>query len=195
MLPRGAPGAAETPALRPAISVPTTVAGGAVSRAQMELIPYGGDFRTFDQPVLSVPGVSTDRSMLGTPGPLFRIDGATVRRTRILQDFVEEVGVETGGYPAESGRTPSGIVNAVTRSGGDEFHGSLFGHYLPGSRAAGDGGLELGGPLKRDRLWFYGGIAPASAASHTQWQYIRKPTLPPAEEPTPSPQKFDYGMP
>lgn len=193
MLPLGAPGAAEAQAARPAISLPTTAMGGTISRAQMQLIPYGRDFRSFDQPVLSVPGVASNLSMLGTPGPLYRIDGATVQKTRLLQDFVEEVGVVTGGYPAEYGRTSSGIVNAVTRSGGDVFHGSLFGDFLAGSPAAGDGGLELGGPLKRERLWFYAGIAPASAASQTQWQYIGKLTFRPAADQTLSLESFGDG--
>jgi outer membrane receptor protein involved in Fe transport len=38
-------------------------------------------------------------------------------------NFFEEVQVKTGGYSAEFGRTTGGVINAVTRSGGNEFHG------------------------------------------------------------------------
>src|SRR5438105_14892834 len=105
---------------------------GVVSREQMELIPYGRDFRTYQQSLIAVPGVLPDFTMLGSPAPLFIVDGARVRGTRLLQDFVEEVGVRTAGFRAEYGGTESGVVDAVLRSGGNEFHGSVFGDLLPG---------------------------------------------------------------
>ena len=37
-------------------------------------------------------------------------------------NFYEEVQVKTGGYSAEFGRSTGGVINAVTRSGGNEFH-------------------------------------------------------------------------
>jgi outer membrane receptor protein involved in Fe transport len=40
-------------------------------------------------------------------------------------NFFEEVQVKTGGYSAEFGRTTGGVINAVTRSGGNEFHGGV----------------------------------------------------------------------
>jgi hypothetical protein len=40
-------------------------------------------------------------------------------------NFYEEVQVKTGGYSAEFGRSTGGVINAVTRSGGNEFHGGV----------------------------------------------------------------------
>jgi outer membrane receptor protein involved in Fe transport len=40
-------------------------------------------------------------------------------------NFFEQVQVKTGGYSAEFGRTTGGVINAVTRSGGNEFHGGV----------------------------------------------------------------------
>jgi outer membrane receptor protein involved in Fe transport len=40
-------------------------------------------------------------------------------------NFFEEVQVKTGGYSAEFGRTTGGVINAVTRSGGNELHGGV----------------------------------------------------------------------
>ena len=44
-------------------------------------------------------------------------------------NFLREVEVREGGYEAEYGGVLGGIVNAVTASGGDEFHGQVFGFY------------------------------------------------------------------
>ena len=94
-------------------------------------------------------------------------------------EFVQEVEVRTGGYEAEFGRSLGGNINVVTRSGGNDFHGDAFGYYDSGSLAASaqhdatteagvpafdyleaplryDVGFSLGGPLVKDRLWFFG---------------------------------------
>ena len=85
-------------------------------------------------------------------------------------NFVREIQVTTGGYEAEFGRALSGVVNVVTPSGGNEFHGQLLGFYtsdnlrtaskvgLNDRDVAGfsryDVGVSLSGPLRRDRLWY-----------------------------------------
>src|SRR5205085_997765 len=84
-----------------------------------------------------------------------------------------------GGYQAEYGRATGGIINVVTKSGGNEFHGSVFVNWSPfeaerrqigridsaiSSRVKQnfnlDFGAELGGPILKDRLWFFAGVAP-----------------------------------
>ena len=52
--------------------------------------------------------------------------------TPVLNEFIEELEVVTGGYNAEYGRATGGIVNIVTRNGTDTFRGSVFGVYQPG---------------------------------------------------------------
>lgn len=87
-------------------------------------------------------------------------------------NFAQEVQVKTGGYAAEYRSSLGGIVNVVSRSGGDEFHGQGFGFFinnqLTGSSrqeqadyALYDMGMSLGGPIKRDRLWFFGAYNPS----------------------------------
>ena len=44
-------------------------------------------------------------------------------------EFIQEVEVKTGGYQAEYGRALGGIINAVTKSGGNAFHGDGFVYY------------------------------------------------------------------
>ena len=51
---------------------------------------------------------------------------------RVLMEFVEEVQVKSSGYEAEHGGSMGGVVNVITRSGGNEFHGEISG-YLSGS--------------------------------------------------------------
>lgn len=96
--------------------------------------------------------------------------------TKLPYNFVREFQVKTDGYEAEYGGAAGGIFNAVTRSGGDEWSGSLFGYFsgsglkadakqglrqLPAQGADRyDFGVSLGGPIVRDRLWFFGAYDP-----------------------------------
>ena len=106
----------------------------------------------------------------------------------MLLDFVEEVQVKSSGYNAEFGGATGGVVNVLTKSGSNAFHGQAGTYYQTddmygksGRRRAfnpidsnlaetgmitPDNGwtyyspvADIGGPLLRDRLWFYGGAA------------------------------------
>ena len=48
----------------------------------------------------------------------------------INNEFIEEVEVEHGGYQAEYGRALGGIINVITKSGGNQFRGDLFGYRV-----------------------------------------------------------------
>jgi outer membrane receptor for ferrienterochelin and colicin len=83
-------------------------------------------------------------------------------------DAVKEFQVVATGANAEFGRTAGGVINVITKSGTNEFHGSLF-HYqrLKALTAnASDGtpltdfrreqfGGTIGGPIQRDRAFFF----------------------------------------
>lgn len=91
-------------------------------------------------------------------------------------DFVREVQVLAAGYEAEYGRAQGGVVNVVTRSGGNEFRGQVSGYYTGNALRSAprwgynelrihryanwDVGLSLGGPIVRDRLWFFAAYDP-----------------------------------
>lgn len=104
--------------------------------------------------------------------------------TPVLSEFIEEVEVISGGYNAEWGRAIGGIVNVVTKTGSNQLRGSVFGTLAPSFLArrgkstpinaasidvtsnrayAADFGFELGGPIVRDKLFFYLGFAPQLA--------------------------------
>jgi outer membrane receptor protein involved in Fe transport len=95
------------------------------------------------------------------------IDGGSFQR--YAQDAIQEFEVITTGYQAEFGRAQGGIVNVVTRSGTDDFQGRAFYFYrddsLDSSNVSGQDapelsrdqwGLSLGGPIRRDRAFFFG---------------------------------------
>jgi len=178
-------------ATRPVIDMGSAQAGAVVGQEQMQLVPYGRTLRNFDAVATSVPGVSADRygvSMRGSGSPEghYVIDGVDVTDpaygllgTTLLQDFVQEVDVKTGGFQAEYGRSSGGVINVVTKSGGNEVHGSVFFNWSPFElprkevlarntpiavqevqRYSLDAGAEVGGPILRDRLWFFAGVAP-----------------------------------
>ncbi|MFY9552976.1 MAG: TonB-dependent receptor [Thermoanaerobaculia bacterium] len=105
----------------------------------------------------------------------------------INNEFVQEVEVKTGGYEAEYGRALGGVINVITKSGGNTFHGEGFLYYdsigmraerkfEPGvdsefsgmrtvdySRA--DFGLDVGGFIVRDRLWIFAAYDRVNAPS------------------------------
>ncbi|KYG09226.1 hypothetical protein BE21_19135 [Sorangium cellulosum] len=113
------------------------------------------------------------------------IDGLSVRdparglvATPLSAEFVKEVRVATGSLMPEHGRTTGGLLEVITKSGSNELHGSVFSSITPGAfegtralvkqegqtirtsrelSSLRDAGFELGGPVLRDKLWFYGG--------------------------------------
>src|SRR5207253_10962640 len=63
---------------------------------------------------------------------LFLVDGATVNENLrgqphdlFIEDAIQETTVLTGGISAEFGRFTGGVVTAITKSGGNEFSGSI----------------------------------------------------------------------
>ncbi len=94
--------------------------------------------------------------------------------TVFLEDAIEEVQVLTSGISAEYGRFSGGVLNAITKSGGNEFAGSYRADFtnpswraltpfeVDSDRPKPDSALRLihqatlGGPIVKDRLWFFG---------------------------------------
>ena len=88
-----------------------------------------------------------------------------------LEDAIDEVQVLTSGVSARYGRFQGGVINAVTKSGTNEFKGTLRGELSNqkwnSQTPFGETQQNkinkvyqgtLGGPLLRDHLWFFGGL-------------------------------------
>jgi outer membrane receptor protein involved in Fe transport len=113
---------------------------------------------------------------LSATDPRYGTSGANV-----TMNFISEVQVMTGGYQAEYGRSTGGVFNVITKSGGNQFSGDVF-TYLQNKSwspenvayrqnkelltyANRDGnadfGGSLGGPIIKDKLWFFGAYDPS----------------------------------
>jgi len=74
-------------------------------------------------------GVNITNSAFGGIGTFSRSFGAL--GTGINTSFIKEVQVKTGGFEPEYGQSTGGIVNIITQSGGNDFHGALYGYARP----------------------------------------------------------------
>ena len=113
--------------------------------------------------VFLVDGVDVNDNLFGTANSLF------------VEDAIQETQVLTSGISAEYGRFSGGVINIITRSGGNDFSGSYrLNMYKPSWTSVtpferesgtpereGDLGnnlsheITLGGPILLDRLWFF----------------------------------------
>ena len=89
-------------------------------------------------------------------------------------DTVQEINFETSGFEARYGNATGGVVNVVTKSGGNSFSGSLDVRYrdtdfnTSGEHFDTDDNVvefqetaaTLGGPIRRDELWFFAAANP-----------------------------------
>ncbi len=96
-------------------------------------------------------------------------------QTRAANESIQEVQIMTNQFDAEWGRASGAVINAVTKSGTNQFRGSAFGFFTNKSvtardffaRAAGDEkpdvgkeewGGTFGGPIKRNKLFFFASL-------------------------------------
>ena len=96
-------------------------------------------------------------------------------------DFVQEVQVQTGGFEPQYGQALGGVINVVTKSGTNQFHGDVFAYFQPQQFEATrnnanplltsktdylvhngtiDYGGDAGGYFLKDKLFWYAGINP-----------------------------------
>ncbi|HEX8097171.1 MAG TPA: TonB-dependent receptor, partial [Pyrinomonadaceae bacterium] len=137
-------------------------------------------------------GRDRDPSVAGSSGPenTYILDGVNVTDpafggsgANLPFEFVQEVEIKTGGFGAEYGLSTGGIFNVITKSGGNQFHGDAFAYFttkglvrgtknLPFTGAAPSGfseidvGVDVGGPVMKDRLWFFGAFNPQNRRNY-----------------------------
>jgi len=124
----------------PLIDVKSTVKGQVMTKETFLTLPRG---RTFDSLITTVPGVSSEGraggiSVDGASGAenMWYVDGTNVteihvgtRAQNVVLELVDEVKVTASGYNAEFGGSMGGVVNVITRSGGNTFRGDVMGYY------------------------------------------------------------------
>ncbi len=176
---------AETPLVDTTRSSISSVIG----QSSIENLPLNG--RDFTDFVLLTPGATTDGefgmvSFNGIAGNFnnYTVDGGNNNNAffsqqigrgtipfQFSEDIVQEFQVNTAGYEAEFGQSGGGLVNTVTKSGGNQFHGDAYYYALDSALNANDSinneqgipkppnrrqqfGATVGGPLRKDKLFY-----------------------------------------
>jgi len=179
----------------PLVESASSTLGGMVNTQQLQSLPLNG--RDIVQLLTVIPGAmmlggSTQQSVNGastfrsTGGVRFLLDGADASRvdfdilentygsskgriTRASIDAVQEFRVYSTSFSAEYGQALGGVVNLITKSGTNEFHGGAFEYFRnekldsrnyfnagnkPAFRLNQFGG-SVGGPIKKNRVFFF----------------------------------------
>jgi hypothetical protein len=176
------------------VNTTSAVIDGVICNVEIENLPLNG--RNFLELALLIPGNSpapnfdptkTNTIVISSAGQLGRggnvtVDGADDNDDvvggqvqNISQDAVQEFQIATNRFSAQLGRSGSSVINIVTKSGSNNFHGSGSFYFrdksLQGLPATFNRGLgqtppfdreqfafTLGGPIKKDRAWFFGSV-------------------------------------
>lgn len=174
----------------PVIDQSSTTSGAVIPENFSRNIPTGRSFEAVLNvaPSATSDGLGTTFRGSSSPENSWIIDGinttdiiAANGSTSLPNDFIKQVEVKTGGYQAEYGRATGGVVNVVTKSGGNTFSGDAFVNFSSGAlsltkRSVGsvtsvvssesnaalnlDFGFDLGGYIIKDKLWFFVGVTP-----------------------------------
>jgi len=185
---------------QPLIDVKSNQRSYSITAEQFVKLPKGRDISTV---ITQAPGANMEAKSNGimidgaTAGEnRFIIDGVEttnpqsgIQGKRMVLDFVQEIQVKSSGYAAEFGGSTGGVINVISRSGSNDFHGdgaiyfnnsdlngaerqtlrlaptnSRVAEYvtLPkdDSRRV-EPGFGAGGPIMKDRLWFFGSYIPS----------------------------------
>ena len=124
----------------PLIDVKSTTKGTTIKKELFMALPKG---RSFQDLLSTMPGVQYETntgglSVDGATGTenMFYMDGVNINNVHLgtqsqnaVFEMVEEIKLSASGYNAEFGGSMGGVVNVITRSGGNEFHGDLVGYY------------------------------------------------------------------
>jgi hypothetical protein len=153
---------------------------GHVDPDQVQQLPLNG--RNWLDLVSMVPGARGNPGDIragssGSDAARYQMDGLSVtgqgtggETQSYSQEVVGEVQVLTNRYDAEYGRVTGAVVNAVTKAGSNTFHGADY-YYLRDDKMNATNwltgtvtplhqvqpGLTLGGPIVRDKAFFFGG--------------------------------------
>lgn len=137
-------------------------------KATGEVVQSGGDISLAGQGRRTANFIADGVSMTGRE--IRTLDGAFGGGSGLSIETIKELQVITSGFKAETGQTGAGTISVVTKSGTNNFDGSVFGYFRPTS-LVGDNpitgnppakqdrqqwGGVIGGPILRDKTHFFG---------------------------------------
>lgn len=126
-------------------------------RRQSSSISVNGQDDTLNN--FTIDGFDNNERVIGTSGVRPNVEG------------MQEISVQTNSYAPEAGRTAGGVINVVTKSGGNRFHGSAYEYFrndIFDARQVKQStgrkpelrqnqfGASIGGPIFKDRTFFFG---------------------------------------
>lgn len=157
---------------------------------------HGGSVRDTSY---NLDGLNLADPVVGTQGVFFGLD------------IMEEISVETGGLSAEYGQARGAVLNVVSKSGGNKFSGSASVYYrheslqsdnTTGTPLEGESsgykfelepGITLGGPIAKDKVWFFLNLSLNTREVITPGYPYDQPTEVPEDDFRPYPYiKFTY---
>jgi len=158
-LPLNGRSASDVAALEPGVATARTQASGQAQRGfGTEMTISGGRPRQNDS---RLDGISVNDYSNGPPGSALGVN--------LGVDAVEQFSVLTSNYPAQVGRSSGGVIGVSTRSGTNEFHGSVYEFFRNSALDArnffdtqkppfrrNQFGVSLGGPILKDRTFIFG---------------------------------------
>jgi Carboxypeptidase regulatory-like domain len=135
----------------------------------------------------SINGSRNNASLLTVDGGFNMDSGSNNSQiSNVGIDFIEQVSIKTANFSAEYGRNSGAAINVVTRSGSNDFRGSVYEYHRNDGLDANDFfnnargvdkarlryndfGWSLGGPIQKNKLFFFAG---------QEWKLIRRFTTP-----------------
>ncbi len=167
----------------PVVDTTSTTIGSNLNQKMISELPTGRTFQslTFLAAGAVGGGLGGNASIMGssaaenryvvdeldTTDPAYGTSG-----TNVSFNFIQEIQVQTGGYEPEYGGALGGVINMITKSGSNEFHGEVFAYYtddsfsveakVPEGRGSAlpeytnwDVGFDVGGKIIQDKLWYF----------------------------------------
>jgi hypothetical protein len=175
---------------QPLVDQSTSSVSSVIGQETIGTLPLNG--RNFIDYVLLTPGATTDGdfgmvSFNGVAGNYnnYSVDGANDNNAFFAQqvgrgtipfqfseDVIQEFQVTSNGFAAEFGQAGGGLVNSVTKSGGNDIHGDAYYYFLDSALNANDAinkergiarpanrrqqfGASLSGPVIKDKLFYF----------------------------------------
>lgn len=198
----------------PVVDVKKSATTYEISKEMFSKLPRGRDFESI---ITVASGVNEESELAGisfdgasSSENMFFIDGVDtttmysgVSGQNVMFEFVEEVQVKSSGYEAQYGGSMGGVVNVVTRAGGNEFSGEVMTYYRSSSLTGEprpslrinpydvtraeyitypkdswnqfEIGFVLGGYIVKDRLWFFGSYIPRFEITNRDVEFLTDP--------------------
>ncbi len=118
---------------------------------------------------LNISGQRARSNLVNVDGADYTDNSTNGVRSTVSQEAVQEFQIINNSYAAEYGRAAGGVVNIITRSGSNDFHGDVFGYLRnrnfqavnPFSNVPNpaytrvQAGAAFGGPIKKDKTYYY----------------------------------------